>query len=514
MQCLPNGIPLARQTSGTVPDNVRLSFQQSKKARAKAEQCPCLQGATQALICNNSHLCRLITILSLAMSRFNFIFFLAIVSVLILTRLFDVQISATQGLSIKNIVLYMSLIVVLIEQMGGLSVLTRMPAVVPLASLFFLATLSLAYAPLFAGGVILDTRDMLSLYKNEVFDPVVYFVIGFMLITKSMSEPKPLLWLVVIFGILNIVALSVFVTGVNPFEISVISHEGTRFASYGGLANQGAYALLFFFPLNYYFFEKAESRLIKILLLTLILTGFLGVFLTGSKGGYLLTIVLCLTLMFRTKRYSFFISLMATGIVGVIAYAALFGSDSPLETLGRMSLLFDSGDEAERLARQGITGVDAISSGRTIVWRSIAEVLANDPMAMLIGKGWGTYHAHMLRTAAGGAAAHNVFLKMLLELGLVGLSLLLIVGWKLMKYLKASLVNRNRLFYQCISASFIAVFWMFMLSAPINLYGIMAFTFGLIISYSVHLSVPDDTESKNSIRGRIHKKHGLMSGSQ
>lgn len=421
------------------------------------------------------------------MSRLNYFILFVVLSILILTKLFDVSISEKLGLSIKNIGLYLVFIVLMISQMGRRSRFVQIPAIVPLVLIFLIAALSIFYAPLFAGGVKVEKLSMLSLYKNEVFDPFFLFVFGFMLINRPMMNAKPIELLAISFGVLNIVALSVIITGVNPFSISVVSHEGTRFASYGGLANQGAYALLFFFPLYFYFYEQARSSKARYFFLVMMLTSLIGVGLTGSRGGYLLTAVLIGFLMFKTKRYKFFLLLMVIGLVGLISYSTVFGIEFLMSAIGRVVLLLGKGEEAEILAKQGITGIDAISAGRTMIWRGIFQVLINDPFAIFIGKGWGTYNAHTLLTEAGGSAAHNVFLKMTLELGLLGLGLMLMAGWMIYSNIKSTLKKNNPFFYKILLSVLFVVVWTFMLSAPINLYAIWSFTIGLVLGYTNQL---------------------------
>ena len=184
------------------------------------------------------------------MRPLNQILFLAVLAMIVFAKLYAAP-SMITGLSLKNIVLYTASIAILLSYADRLSLLRDLPGAAPVAVLLVLAPLSMLYAPVLAGGVKLVPFDMLADYKNELFDPFLLYGIGFLLTARPEAGLRPLRAVVITFGLLNILALSFYVTGINPFYQNVLSQQHTRFASYGIYSNQGAYSLEMFLPLTY-----------------------------------------------------------------------------------------------------------------------------------------------------------------------------------------------------------------------------------------------------------------------
>ena len=409
----------------------------------------------------------------------NLFLFIVILTTIILTRLYEVQISQVQGFSIKNIMLYLVSFMLLAVHASKRTPIKDVPALVPLIIVSIFAAISMLYAPALAQDLRLDRLNMLAIYKGNIFDPVLMYIIGYFLIVSEGSDFRLIRIFVIAFGLLNVAAMSIFVTGINPFTISVVSHGGTRFASYGGISNQGAYALAFFFPLYYYLHVHAGSWVGKAFYVFLMMTTLAGIALTGSRGGYLAMAIELLLLMILTGRYAFFITMTVLGTFGVMAYAALFNWEFLVGAIGRLKLLVAGAEPV----RHGFTETDTISAGRTYIWKGIYSVLKNDLVAVIIGKGCGTFAVHIKRALGGAMASHNWFLEVLLELGLIGLSLFVAAGMRMYRFFKLYLRQPDRLLYHCVFCMFFILVWTFMLSAPTVLYVTWFLTLGLLAGY-------------------------------
>jgi len=377
----------------------------------------------------------------------------------------------------------------IILNMGRLGTIQSLPAFWPLLFILVLATFSLFYARHMAYGVRLDMFMMVAKYKNHLLEPFLIYSAGFIIAMRMPNDLRPLYITAIAFALLNIVALSVFATGLNPFGASVMSHDNTRFASFGGLANQGAYSMLLFIPLFYYLYEKSRGQLAKTSFLIFIFTSLAGIGLSGSRGGYLLVLIVFLLLMYTTKRYKFFMAVAGAGVFFLIAYAATFDLDLLINAVSRLETLSGGEELHEFQKHEGFSNVDQISAGRTWIWKGIYEVMVNDPLSIVLGKGWGTYRPHIQAVLGIAPAAHNVFLLYLLELGLIGLGLLCFAGYQYVRFMRRRLHKQDRLLYHCIMIMMLVVVWAFLLAAPVNLYKIWGFLFGLLAGYVISLQV-------------------------
>jgi len=418
------------------------------------------------------------------MRKLHLFLLITIIGILIASKMYDVSIGDTQGFSIKNIILYPSLLVLALVNLGRLGATIRaLPALWPLLFILGLAATSFFYARLMAHGVRIDQFSILVTYKNHLLDPFLIYAAGFIIAKRIPEEQKPLYITTIAFALLNIVAMSVFVTGFNPFGVSVVSHSGTRFASFGGMANQGAYSLAILIPLLYYLYDRASNNFAKYSYVFFIFACLAGIGLTGSRGGYLLIIIEFLMLMQLTGRYAFFSMIAAGGVAAMIVYAAAFNLEFLISALSRLELLSGIEKITDFQKRADFSALDQVSAGRTWIWKGIYEVMANDPLALVLGKGWGTYRPHIKEVLGIDPAAHNVFLLYLLELGITGLVLLCLAGYQYLRFIRNNLRNQDRLLYHCVTVMLVVVIWSFMLSAPVNLYKIWGLLFGVLAGY-------------------------------
>lgn len=417
------------------------------------------------------------------MRPLNQILFFSVLAMIVVVKLY-VAPSAITGLSIKNIVLYLVCVSILLFYMNRLSMLKSLPGAGAVAVLLILAPLSMLYAPVLADGAHLVVFDMLADYKNELFDPFLLYGVGYLLTARPEAGLRPLRAVVITFGLLNILALSYYVTRVNPFYQNVLSQQHTRFASYGIYSNQGAYSLAMFMPLTYYLYIRTRIQWARLFYLFLMLTSVAGIALSGSRGAVLALVAEFFLLMIWTRQYGFFLGVFALGAIGVVIFALVTHGHFLKDALARMKLFAGNHREDQLLRGEGFSTLDIISSGRTFVWHAILQLFAQHPLAVFVGFGWGTYHAHIYRLLGTVIATHNMFLKMWAEAGFAGLFLTAWLGRDVFRTFRQWVRPYDRLLYQCILAAMFIVLWAFMLSTPINVYMIWSFTFGILAGYA------------------------------
>lgn len=416
------------------------------------------------------------------------ILFFAVLAIIVYAKLYAAP-SAISGLSAKNFLLYLGVISILLFDMNSLPQMTSLPGVGAITGLLVLAPISMFYAPAFAYGAHLVTFTMLADYKNELFDPFLFYGIAYMLTARPEAGLRPLRAVVITFGLLNVLALSYYVTGLDPFYQTVLSQHNTRFASYGGYSNQGAYSLEMFLPLTYYLYVRARAQGARLFYVFLMLASITGIALSGSRGAMLASAAEFLLLMVWTRKYAFFLRVVSLGAIGVVLFALSTHEQFLTHALDRMRLFTGNSHAQQYLRMQGYSSLDIISSGRTFVWGGILKLFSLHPLAAVMGFGWGTFDAHIYQVLGTVIATHNMFLKIWAELGLTGLVFTAWLGENVFRSFRQWVRPYDPLLDQCIRASMFIVLWTFMLSAPIDLYVIWSFTFGVLAGYARYARV-------------------------
>ncbi|PIE67469.1 MAG: hypothetical protein CSA23_04280 [Deltaproteobacteria bacterium] len=409
------------------------------------------------------------------MSKIRFILFLAISITIISAIIWGVGGSDIRGLSLKNTVFYLSVLILIVVNLSERDLLIKkIPSFFPLSLFFLIGASSLLYAGLFSDGVKLDRLESLVEFKAKLLDPIFLYIAGAIIFRSARQSSSALRLLVAIFSLLNIVALLSFFSGINFLGRDVLSHSGQRFSSFGPIANQGAYALAFLAPIIYYFLNRTNSIVIKAFYLTMVLSCLSGIMLTGSRGAYLLVPLQVIGISMLTKNVRLLIFSILGGFV-VFGFILASNSSFLINVLNRMSIF-----QAANLRE--------VSSGRTMIWGGILEYMYNEPLAIVTGVGWGTYRAHIRGVLGSSPAAHNYYLKIWLELGTVGLGIL-ITGIYVYIYKFAKLVRKpNPLFFQCAACAYFALFWNTMLASLESFLLYYAWFSGLITNYAINLS--------------------------
>ena len=407
------------------------------------------------------------------MSLIRYILFFLITFAIIATNIWGVGGSAVRGLSLKNIVIYISIIALLIIQLAeGKFYLKEIPAILPIIGITLLGLFSLFYAGIFAGGIRLDRFETLVEFKAKLFDPAFLYIAGSTIFRKSNQSKSALKILVYIYGLLNILALLSFFTGISFIGREILSHGGSRFSSFGPIANQGAYALAFLLPLLYFFLNDTKKIAFKTIPALMIIACIGGVLLTGSRGAYLLIPIQVIGFSLLSRNIRLFVLTSIAGSLAAFFFLAI-NPDFLMAALNRLDLFKSS-------------NLNEISSGRLMIWEGILQIMQNQPLAIVTGVGWGTYRAHIQNVLGSAPAAHNYYLKIWLETGILGLGIL-IIGIVTYLYRFRKLTKRlTPLFYQCSAFAIFALFWNTMLASLESFMLYYAWFIGLVSNFFVN----------------------------
>ena len=423
------------------------------------------------------------------MTRLRYILFLLITFSIIATNIWGIGGSAVKGLSLKNAAIYFSIIVLLIIQLAERKLYVRnIPAILPISIIFVLGMCSLLYAGIFAEGVKLDRFESLVEFKSKLFDPVFLYIAGSTIFKRPQQSQAALKTLVNIYGVLNILALLSFFSGISLIGREILSHGGQRFSSFGPIANQGAYALAFLLPLIYYFYSESKKILHKSSGMIMIMACIGGILLTGSRGAYLLIPVQVMGFCLLTRNIRLF-SLATIAGTAAAALLMMVNPDFLMAALNRITLL-----NSDNLRE--------ISSGRTMIWEGIFHIMSNQPIALVTGVGWGTYRAHIFHVLGSTPAAHNYYLKVMLEIGIIGFGVLITGIIVYLTKIKNLAKSSSSLFFQCAMCSFFALFWNTMLASLESFMLYYAWFIGLMTNYSLLLKESQTSFDQNTALNR------------
>ena len=142
------------------------------------------------------------------------------------------------------------------------------------------------------------------------------------------------------------------------------------------------------------------------------LFGLLGVMISASRGGLVACVPSVLFILFNLRKMPLF-GKVAMAVVGIGAIVALSHVDLAPQ-LDRLSTMADSSSAEDKL------------NGRTVLWQAGWDCFTHNPF---IGVGTGAFPAAVSDNVVGfeGLPAHNTFLSIATETGVIGLVLFLTI---------------------------------------------------------------------------------------
>ncbi|MEP7227129.1 MAG: O-antigen ligase family protein [Gemmatimonadales bacterium] len=194
------------------------------------------------------------------------------------------------------------------------------------------------------------------------------------------------------------------------FRAGIGRVAGTRFAASENFnPNDMGFLLVLALPMAWHLSITYRSVLLRWINRLYIPAGLFTISLTGSRSGLILSgLTLCLVpwtlqqINLRIKVLT--VAILAVGVALALTYA-------PTRTL-------------ERLMTTQTELTQGTLNDRTEIWRAGMEVL---PQYMFIGAGAGTYSHAVRAELSGDHSAHNAYVSVVVELGLVGLVLFLVL---------------------------------------------------------------------------------------
>ena len=286
---------------------------------------------------------------------------------------------------------------------------------IPWSALFFFLTIS--FTTVFTAAFITPYQYNVGFeplkIANEYLKLVVllfYFILGYVV----MKENKMTIlfeWYSKTAIIIGIIGIIFALFNIELFR-DILFFGQIRFRGFMNDPNYFSVIMVSALP---YFARNNKPFHVKTLLTFIV---FIGVIVSGSKTG-LIVLLLYLLFIFGEiiigripKGYSFKTIIMILGIIIVFFVGILFqfsdidNVSEVLPTFGRIIIVFSDFDSA--LNEQG--------SGRGTAWSGAIEIIKNSP---ILGIGIGTYGDVVYSIANHGSIAHNTFLQLSVEWGLL-----------------------------------------------------------------------------------------------
>lgn len=257
----------------------------------------------------------------------------------------------------------------------------------------------------------------------------------------EMSEEfkERLVYIVVIF-----MALQVFVCVLQFYIHSDLSYAVARNRVHGTFGHHhamiGSYALI---PIGFalYRYFTHDTLRDKIIALVLAIASFSVIILAGARSalsGVILAGALYTVMSFRFKKI-YFIYLLGALLLLILLYFL-----TPLKLIVNQTFF-----------SQETHTLDASSASRFLIWLGgIQHFINADWMTKLFGTGIGSYHSieygfSIWNGERGISGAHNNYLHVLCEVGIVGLIVFLLLFWYILKalYIKGKECHLARMYF-------------------------------------------------------------------
>lgn len=309
------------------------------------------------------------------------------------------------GLNFSNL-LFIALVVVLLFSTRSASPRQQPPAKLGAPLLLFFAILGLGYFMAGPSDVMTPLEDVTRL-KNAIFYPLLYFV--FRHCKQDLARTRQLITLVVIVAV--VAAVEAVMQGMS-YGIGEYVETQRATGPFGdaNMANRAGVFYAMFLPLlaAIAVFDRRKMVRVASVVGCVLLAG--AILLTYSRQSYLIALLgLLILLMHR--------SIAATLLASVLLVATV--SYLPASVVQRV-------EETRRVDATGAATVDNSTASRLEIWEGAFKMWKENPGG--VGLGRFTTHIGDYAPEYHGRDAHNAYVLIWAELGLIGV---LVVFWLL-----------------------------------------------------------------------------------
>ena len=413
----------------------------------------------------------------------------ALVVIMLMSDTLGLNLSLAPGLSVKNGFLYLIFTFIAIE-----AALTRnrkveaMSIFVPYTLAVFVGLISWLTIVVVIKPSGYDAFESAILLKGGLADHVLVFFAFFYGITNEKDSfwlLKAMLWVFIVANLLSVIDF-VNLPNLGIFEEFQHGRLGGPFAE----PNQYASFLALLLPMLAILVTMERKPASRMLILGGFAISCVALLMTASRGGMLG--LLCGGTMgtIYLRRYvavqnivSYAFAAMILILVAVIvAYAGGVGE----QTFGRLVGQTTSGN-----------AFDA-SSGRTLLWADAFGAMLKQPQSFIVGMGWNAYNefGNFL------LAPHNSYLRLFYELGVFGVTLILVALANILRTAKKSLNTADPKYRGLIIAFVYGIFSFLVTIFFVDIYSPWLFTWALVGTIlrlaSIEFKSSEDTDGETA----------------
>jgi O-antigen ligase len=336
----------------------------------------------------------------------------------------DLPLSLGPGLSLKNGTMYfIGLILALRMAIKGGYKFQLQTIQICFALLVAYAFISMLVAGLLIRYDSYNIVDSAIALKASLIDYAVIFGLFFYGARTVRDSMLIMRVIVIAVTIANVLTLASIEGLVNIPGIDTTAGEKGRVAGQFGGANGTAALVIFLLPV-FVAFAQAGRGAWPFLWVCGGLVSIMMIMVTASRGAMLAVLIAYPWVAYTFRRYisSRQILFCVGGLVfaGAVAFAVV-GPHFVTLFLSRV------------ITESGASDVGALSSGRSDIWLRAIEKMMAYPATLITGFGWNVYD-----TMGFHYATHNYYLELWFELGLVGLGSFVILGWRTLATVRAS----------------------------------------------------------------------------
>lgn len=323
-----------------------------------------------------------------------------------LSQLLGIDVSLAPGLSAKNLLLYVTFVVIAIETaVTRTRKLELMSVLVPCVMFSSYAILSWLVTLLVIDYPAYDFLDSLIALKGgpvEAFLVLLIFFYGVNDEQQALWLLRRILWSIILANIFTVI------DSLDIPDLGYMSLDDGRVAGYTGNATSFGALLVCFLPAIIVTFRTTTAILKPLaaiglfasclaLVLTVSRSAFVGLGFAGLFGAFYLRTIIPPHVIVRAG-----LAALLVGIVVIIGAIAAGSGDLLLDRFGAL----------------GSNSFDA-TSGRNVIWGRLLGRMIEHPITFVTGFGWYAYETSDYY----GINTHNTYLTFLYNLGVIGLVL-------------------------------------------------------------------------------------------
>jgi O-antigen ligase len=344
--------------------------------------------------------------------------------VLLMADMFRLDLSLAPGLSVKNAFLYLVFLGIAIETALARNRELELPSVIVTYGLFVLyAAFSYLIVVLvidYPAYGIFGSAIRLKAGPVENLLVLLVFFYGVLITRDAVWMLKAMIWSVLLANTISVADTLWLDMGLTP------AREDGRIGGPIGESNQYAAFLAMYIP-GAVALAAVSAGWRRTLALVGVGVSGIALLMTASRGGLVGGAIGAVLALFFLRRFVSGKAVMAYAsgffVLGIIVLAVIYATD--------YAHLF----QARVVDASAQQSTHDLSSGRSYIWGAALARMMDSPVSLVTGFGWNTYRVFSVT----GFAPHNSYLDIFFDLGIIGLTLVLLTFANVMRVARIGL---------------------------------------------------------------------------